>query len=504
MTESLLELLKQQLLLLNLVMALAALALRFLRPHLRHDLKLTWWLLVLGPVSLAAAVLANGQGHTVAAGILNGAATVSSGLTLIQFLVLLVFLVVLPALGTATPRIARDLTVTGLSLAWGMVWLRLMGVDPSQLFTTSAIITAVIAFAMQDTLGNVLGGVMLQLDNSLRVGEWVRVDNISGRVVDVRWRFTAIETRDRETFVVPNSWLMKNRFGVLRQIKGEPLLWRRNLFFNVDASASPSVVIAALQKAVADASIEHVAQQPAPSAVLMDTSTGYFRYCLRYWLTDAQFDDPTDSAVRVHALAALARTGASLGLVREERLMIKENDNWRQANTDREMERRLNAVQRTTLFVGLPQAEQMVLAQYLKHAPFAAGGTLTRQGAVAHWLYLIVQGQVQVQVEQGGVKTLVSTLKDGDFFGEMGMLTGEPRSATVVALTDVDCYRLDNVGFAQVLVARPEIANEISAILSARRHDLNARLKAAKLQQHATPVEDLRAKIKAFFGVTGS
>ena len=84
MTESLLELLKQQLLLLNLALALAALALRFLRPVLRHDLKLTWWLLASGLLSLAGAVLANGQGHGMAAGILNGAATIISGLCLIQ------------------------------------------------------------------------------------------------------------------------------------------------------------------------------------------------------------------------------------------------------------------------------------------------------------------------------------------------------------------------------------------------------------------------------------
>ena len=503
MTESFLELLKQQLLLVNAVAALFALLLRFFRPALRHDLRFAAWLIGLGLAALAAAVLSGGQGYGMAASILDGAATVLGGLTWIQLVVLVVFQVLLPALGTLAPRIARDLTVTGLSLAWGLVWLRLMGVDPSQLFATSAIITAVIAFAMQDTLGNVLGGVMLQLDNSLKVGEWVRIDDISGRVVDVRWRYTAIETRNKETVVVPNSWLMKNRFGVLRQDKGEPLLWRRTVFFNVDATVQPGMVIAALQKAVVDASIEHVALQPGPSAVLMDTSMGYFRYGLRYWLTDAQFDDPTDSAVRVHALAALARSGANLGLVQEERLLIKENDNWRQANAARETERRLEAVQRTSLFVGLPQAEQLVLAQHLQHAPFVAGGTLTRQGAVAHWLYLIVRGQVQVQVEQEGVKTLVGVLKDGDFFGEMGMLTGEPRSATVVALTDVDCYRLDNVGFSQVLMARPEIAVEISAILASRRQDLNDRLKAAKLQQQSPPPEDLIDRIKTFFGVAG-
>lgn len=72
--------------------------------------------------------------------------------------------------------------------------------DPTSLFATSAVITAVLAFAMQDTLGNVLGGVALQLDNSLRVGDWVKLDDVSGRVTDVLWRFTAVGTRNHELF----------------------------------------------------------------------------------------------------------------------------------------------------------------------------------------------------------------------------------------------------------------------------------------------------------------
>jgi CRP-like cAMP-binding protein len=204
----------------------------------------------------------------------------------------------------------------------------------------------------------------------------------------------------------------------------------------------------------------------------------------------------------VHALAALARAGVKLGLQQEERLMIKENDNWRQAQEERELQRRLDAVQRTALFAALPAQEQLVLANHLVHAPFVQGGTLTRQGAVAHWLYLIVRGQAQVLVDAQGVITPIATLTDGDFFGEMGMLTGEPRSATVVALSDVDCYRLDKVGFAQVLVARPGMADEISAILAKRRQDLNARLQQAKDAQSGPRSDDLLARMKAFFGVT--
>ncbi|MBK9573600.1 MAG: mechanosensitive ion channel [Rhodoferax sp.] len=502
MTETLLGMLVgHRLAMMALLAATLGVLLRVLKPALRRELRPTWVLLLLTLVAQGGVAAAQWQGSASLAAIMGGAAIVMAVLALIQLAVLIVYHVLLPILGLTAPRIAQDLTVTGLSIAWGLVWLSLSGVDPTQLFTTSAIITAVLAFAMQDTLGNVLGGVALQLDNSLKVGEWVRIDELSGRVVDVRWRYTAIETRNRETIVVPNSWLMKNRFGVLRRRLDEPLVWRRTLAFNVETSAAPTAVIRALQQGVTDAQIEHVASEPPPSAILVDTGAGYFRYALRYWLMDPQFDDPTDSLVRIHALAALTRASISLGVPQEERLMVKENDNWRQANERRELERRLQAVQRTSLFAKLPPEEQMTLAEHLVHAPFVRGDTLTRQGAVAHWLYLIVQGEAEVLVDHGATKTRITTLRDGDFFGEMGMLTGEPRSATVVACTDVDCYRLDKVGFAKVLLARPSMAEEISAVLTQRRQELDSRVKQATQALPRSPSEDLLARIKSFFGV---
>ena len=501
MTTALLALVAHRLVVLGLLVALTGLLLRWFKPGLRRELLVTWGLLWLSLLAQGGAAAAQWQVHPSLAAILRVAATVMMVLAVIQLMVMLAFHVLLPILGWAAPRIAQDLTVTGLSIAWGLVWLSLSGVDPTQLFTTSAIITAVLAFAMQDTLGNVLGGVALQLDNSLKVGEWVRIDELSGRVVDVRWRYTAIETRNRETIVVPNSWLMKNRFGVLRRRLDEPLVWRRTVNFNVETKAAPTTVIRALQQAVLDAQIEFVASHPPPSAVLVDIGAGCFRYALRYWLTDPQFDDPTDSLVRIHALAALTRAGVSLGVPQEERLLVKENDNWRQTNEKREMERRLQAVQRTSLFAKLPPDEQVTLAEHLVHAPFVRGDTLTRQGAVAHWLYLIVQGEAEVMVDNGGARTSITTLRDGDFLGEMGMLTGEPRSATVIAASDVDCYRLDKVGFAKVLLARPTMAEEISAVLAQRRQELDSRVKQAVPVSPRSHSDEVLARIKSFFGV---
>jgi small-conductance mechanosensitive channel len=479
--------------------AAAALAFRVQRASERRSLRAAWVLLACSLATYVVAALASAR--PLLAQVALSAAIGLGGLAAIQVACTLFFRGLLPALRYPAPRIAQDLVVAALSLAWSLLWLRLSGVDASQLFTTSALITAVVAFSMQDTLGNVLGGVALQLDNSLRVGDWVRVDDVSGRVSDVRWRYTAIETRSREMVIVPNSWLMKNRFTVIRAPADGPLAWRRALNFNIDAEADPAKVASALEHAVLDAHIAHVLTQPPPSAILSEVASGYCRYTLRYWLGDPRYDDPSDSAVRIHALAALTRAGVRHGLPQEERLNIKENASWRAEAARREFDRRLDAIRRTALFAQLPAAEQQALASHLTRAPFAEGDVMTRQGAVAHWLYVIIDGDAKVLVDGPNGPMQVGVLHGGDFFGEMGMLTGEARRATVVALTAVDCYRLDKDGFAQVVQQRPDLAREISAIVDARNLELGVRL----AQPGAAPAAagDLLTRVLRFFSIAG-
>jgi len=248
---------------------------------------------------------------------------------------------------------------------------------------------------------------------------------------------------------------------------------------------------------VLDAEIPYVLTDPAPSALLSEVAAGYCRYTLRYWLGHPQFDDPGDSSVRVHALSALTRAGVQLGVPLEERLMVKENDSWRAAASEREAERRLDAIRRTDLFANLPIEEQQMLAGHLVHAPFAAGDIITRQGAVAHWLYLIIRGEARVLVDGPQGRLEVATLRDGAIFGEMGMLTGEARSASVVAVTAVDCYRLDKAGFAKVMQQRPEIATEMTAIVEARNAERGVLLE--KAGQPVTSHGDLLGRILNFF-----
>ena len=208
----------------------------------------------------------------MAANVLHEAFVIGGGIALIRLWGLLVFRIVLPLLRMTPPRITEDIFVIIAYIAWGLVRLRYAGLDLGSIVATSAMITAVVAFAMQDTLGNILGGLALQLDNSIQIGDWIKVDDITGRVVDIRWRSTLVETRNWETVVFPNSQLMKNKFMVLGRRTDQPVQLRRWVWFNVSLEIAPPRVIGLVEEAVQHTDIANV-------ALTMSASRSIFFQC---------------------------------------------------------------------------------------------------------------------------------------------------------------------------------------------------------------------------------
>lgn len=454
----------------------------------------------------AVAAIFSARGEARMAAAIHHVALLGLGLVLIRLSGLALFRVLLLRLSAKTPRILEDIVVIGGYVLWAMVRMNSLGVELSSLITTSAVITAVVAFAMQDTLGNVLGGLALQLDNSLEIGDWVKLDDLSGRVVEIQWRYTAILTRNGEKVVVPNSQLMKGKFTVLLDPDLGVSAWRRWVWFNVDYSVAPSLVMAAVERAVAEAEIANVARSPAPSCVAMDFVPGSVRYAVRYWLLDPQYDDPTDSTVREHVLTALQRAGWRVALPDQVVHLVKEDEAYRDRVRERDVQRRLQALSSVELFACLSDAERRTLAERLSYAPFARGAVMTHQGAVAHWLYLITSGEADViWVAPNGEKRLLTTVPAGNVFGEMGLMTGAPRSATVVAKSDIECYRLDKSGFEDIIRARPELAENMAHILATRLQQIDElqtqyhreQTDAEHAQHHAAIVK----RIRDFFGL---
>jgi CRP-like cAMP-binding protein/small-conductance mechanosensitive channel len=404
---------------------------------------------------------------------------IGAGIAMIRLWGQLIFRIVLPAVKLRPPRITEDIFVIIAYVAWFMMRLRYAGLDLGSILATSAVITAVIAFAMQDTLGNILGGLALQLDNSIEVGDWIKVDDISGKVVDIRWRSTLVETRNWETVVFPNSQLMKNKFMVLGRRTDQPVQWRRWVWFNVSLDVAPTRVVSVVEDSVLHTDIANVAKSPAPSCILMEMDgKGYARYALRYWLTDLAPDDPTDASLRWHIMTALQRAGIKLAVEDYSIHITKENEKYDEVVRQREVQLRVKTLRKVELFSQLNDAELRAMAERLRYSPFAKGNIITKQGDErSHWLYIIINGEAEVYVDlPNGKRRTVRALGQGSFFGEMGLLTGAPRSASVIARSDVECYRIDKDVVEEMLHARPSIAEEISHILVTRRAELDAAL----------------------------
>jgi len=162
-------------------------------------------------------------------------------------------------------------------------------------------------------------------------------------------------------------------------------------------------------------------------------------------------------------------------------------------------------LRRLDLFAALTDDELFTLSDQLMYAPFARGETITHQGAVAHWLYILAAGEVDAYRDrpEGGSRW-VQTISACSAFGEMGLMTGAARSATVVAKTDVECYRLDKAVFESILQSRPELADAISKVLATRPFAVDSLARTSPADAPPTPPQratEILSRIRRFFGL---
>lgn len=426
------------------------------------------------------------------------------------------FSVLLPMTGINLPTLAGDLIVGIGYIASTLGVLSTHGLNPSSVVASATVVSAVLAISLQSTLGNIVGGVALQLDGSIHEGDWVQLENgKQGKVRAVRWRHTVIETRDWSTIIVPNAQLLSSSIMILGKREGRHVPARYWVWFNVDFRFSPNRVIQTVTDAVRATPIEGVAADPPPNCVCMDFSKdgkeSFATYAVRYWLTDLAADDPTNSRVRSRIFGALKRAGIPLAVPAHTTWVEVDSEERRVKHVERDVDQRFHVLRNLPLFRSLTDDEVKTLAAGLSPAMYTNGEVVTRQGAVAHWLYILASGEVEIRrkVDPDGDGPLPSTfqvlsrMKAPDVFGEMGMMTGQPRTADVVAVTDVDCYRLDKPIFERVLLARPEIANELSERLAKNRVDLIANHEglddAAKSARHTRERDEILGAIRRFF-----
>lgn len=492
--------------------ALVAMLVRRYAPKKRVHVRRTVILLLLYITTLGVGAVLGRYDQAGAAGTVRTISDLLATFTVINLGSIAIFDLALPALSIEITTIVIDI-VTGLAYVVTILGgARRWGLDFSSVLATSAVVTAILALSLQATLGNILGGVALQIDKSIRVGDWIQLEpnGRQGRVREIRWRHTVLETREWDTLIVPNATLLAANILILGKREGEPAQRRMNIFFNVDFRYNPVDVIAAVDAAFSGSLPEGVAKEPPPNCVCLDFANAgrdsFAYYSLRFWLTDIARDDPVSSRMRTRLFAALKRANIPLAVPAAQLFVENDDSERRERKRRRELERRLQALRGVGFLQPLNEDELVNVANALKYTPFAPGETVTKQGSVAHFLYILAEGAVEVRVSmEGGETRTVRTLQAPTFFGEMGLMTGEPRSATVVAVSDVDCYRLDKMAFKKILAERPQIASDISALLAERRMEIEEAIGDMDVESRKTRMDleqnRILSTIRDFFGL---
>jgi small-conductance mechanosensitive channel/CRP-like cAMP-binding protein len=429
---------------------------------------------------------------------------VAVGLTL----VLLKFLFEGLLAKAAVPRILADVLLVLVLIGFALYRMTVAGVNLGSIITTSAVITGVIAFSLQETLGNLWGGIALQLDNTCRLGDWIRVEGVTGQIIGIRWRCLAVATNNGETVMVPNAKLIKNPVTVLSRRGDARIPYRRRVEFRVAYDVAPAKVIATIDAALAHTEIPRVARDPAAACACFAFADHGIDYAVFYWLTDLAHDAATDSLVLAHIFATLARNGMEIPFPRQVLLTPQSMEAKRQAAERAEQAGRVDVLARLPLFATLTADERAAMAAGLSEAPYPNGDIVSREGEVSDSMFILARGTVDI-VREGhdgaGARTRLARLAAPDYFGEMGLLTGQARTATVLAQGEILCYRLDKTGFDAILRARPELADAMSRTVAERQAANDATMRAlseeARARQASGRAADIMRRIQSFFGI---
>jgi small-conductance mechanosensitive channel len=377
------------------------------------------------------------------------------------------------------PIILQDAMVIALVIASAMFL-------SAELVTTSAVSAVVLGFALQDTLGNAFAGLAIQSEKPFNVGHWVRVGDHEGRVAEVTWRATKLRTKSGNLVVLPNNVVAKE--AVVNY--SEPSTPYR-LVVDVGASylVSPNTVKAAIREALRNSPL--VLTAPAPDVLLLRFDDSAITYRVRFWVDDYEADDRASDQVRTSIYYAFRRHDIEIPwpISVEYKGELPSQD---PAQRSREMA----AVLATTdLFAPLSPEIRNEIAAACSLTSYGNGEAIVRQGEPGQSMFIVADGEVRVVLEPAGEE--VARTPRGGYFGEMSLLTGEPRSATVLAVGDVSVIELNADLFRRLGAQYPTAIEQMAVSAMARRADLE-RLKTTAAGVTAVETTTLRARMKKF------
>ncbi|WP_114993823.1 mechanosensitive ion channel family protein [Synechococcus sp. UW179A] len=371
-----------------------------------------------------------------------------------------------------TAKILRDLLTLAVITAVVMVVIhRDFRVNLVGLAATSAVVTAVIGLAAQETLKNLFAGISLQVDSPFEEGDWIDLGTTTGIVTSLRLMTTRVRGLDGSITVVPNS-----RIAVegLRRFKPEEPVGQM-IELGLDYSLPPRQAIELLQHTLHDN--RKVLRHPTPKVWVSSFADSSITYSLLTWQTTALELRQLRSSVLEQIWYALHRIDQSIPYpIRDVRTKPSPA---KLPSNDITSEHKQNLLSSTEIFGHLNHHQLEMLAALAGCETFAPGESVVRQGEHGDSLFLVVRGTLEVFQANANSSTRhpgrhVADLQASDAFGEMALCTGEARSASVICKSECVLIEIERKHLLPLIEEQPEILETMGSIMAARRQQLQA------------------------------
>lgn len=357
------------------------------------------------------------------------------------------------------------------------------------LLATSGMLAAIIGLALQMNLSNIISGITISLEKPFKIGDWVKIGDLEGKVLETNWRTTRLETRDESVMCVPNSVVSDSH---IHNYHYPDDLFLLDLQVQIDLTHRPERVEKILLDAVLD--IENILKEPAPS---IDIAIGPWsvNYTITFAVRDYERRDEYLTLAWKYVWNHLYRAGISLASERQQIEMVKRPPVIRDGLCDS-----TTLIMDIDIFSPFKRDEVLALLEKVKTRSYKSRETIIRQGDDGDSLFIILEGTVEIWIQIAEGRDLeVARMGPGKFFGEMSLLTGEARTATVISTTNSRLIEITKDDFAPLVASYPTFAEELSKILIQRKQANQASSEGANPGANDQAARHLINQIRGFF-----
>jgi small-conductance mechanosensitive channel len=328
------------------------------------------------------------------------------------------------------------------------------------LLATSGVLAIILGLALQSTLSDVFSGVVLSFSRPYAPGDWINIDGgTEGRVIEMNWRATHVLTGRRDLAIVPNSTIAKSKIVNVSSPSG---IHGTTVTLQLAGSTPPSISSEIIKNAILNCRL--IVAAPSPTVLVKSISATCTEFEVTFFIEELASSTNAQNQFFDLAFRHLAVSGIRLASAQNQPYRVDEKDKPPIVRSATE-----TLLDIVAIFATLSPEERRSIGAKLRPASYGQGETLLEPGQVLGSLFVIGAGVLSATREVADGEIEIERLGPADHFGEIGMLTGSPSIAKIVALTPVTVYELAKEDLAPICEARPQVAHELGRVLARRQ-----------------------------------